>query len=97
MILISDGSVKGLNVAKNIKVVADAFIKHEKLGLILNRLRSEGELSLVSVPSGLSTFGWVPEDDTIRSFDIVGKSILEIPPCPAVHAIEDCLAAVLQN
>ena len=32
-----------------------------------------------------------PEDDTIRTFDIEGKSILEIPDCPAVRASKDCL------
>ena len=94
MILVSDGSAKGLNVAKNIKMVADTTITYEKVGLILNRLRGEAERSQVSVPFGLNTFGWIPEDDTIRSFDIDGKSILEIPECPAVRALKDCLAVI---
>ena len=34
------------------------------------------------------------EDNTIRFFDIEGKSILEIPDCPAMRASESCLAAM---
>lgn len=94
MILVSDASAKGLNVVKTIKEVVDDAIEYEKLGLILNRLRDEGERSHVSVPPELNCIGWIPEDDTIRSFDIQGKSILEIPDCPALNASENCLVAM---
>jgi CO dehydrogenase maturation factor len=94
MILVSDASAKALNVAQNLKQVADTTIKYEKLGLILNRIRNEAERSQVRVPFELSTFGWIPEDDTIRSYDIDDKSILKIPECPAMHALQDCLTAI---
>ena len=94
MILVSDASAKGLNVVRTIKDVADDAIEYEKLGLILNRLRGEREMSQLSVPSELNCIGWIPEDDTIRSFDIQGKSILEIPDCPAMLASENCLAVM---
>jgi CO dehydrogenase maturation factor len=94
MILVSDASAKGLNVVKTIKDVADDAIQYDKIGLILNRLRSETERSRLSIPPELECIGWVPEDDTIRSFDIEGRSILEIPDCPAVRALRKCLTAV---
>ena len=93
MILVSDASAKGLNVVKTIKDVADDAIQYDKIGLILNRLRSESERSRVSIPPEVECIGWVPEDDTIRSFDIEGRSILEIPDCPAVRALRKCLFA----
>jgi CO dehydrogenase maturation factor len=94
MILVSDASAKGLNVVKTIKDVADDAIQYDKIGLILNRLRSESERSRVSIPPELECIGWVPEDDTIRSFDMEGRSILKIPDCPAVRALRKCLTAV---
>ena len=94
MILVSDASAKGLNVVKTIKDVVDDAIEYEKIGLILNRLHSETERSQVCVPPELECIGWVPEDDTIRSFDIEGRSILEIPDCPAARALRKCLTAV---
>ena len=91
MLLISDTSVRGLNVAKTIKEVADTAIGYEKLGLILNRLRGEAEKEQLSVPHELNYIGWIPEDDTIRTTDIQGQSILEIADCPAMQASKNCL------
>jgi CO dehydrogenase maturation factor len=92
LILVSDASAKGLNVAKTIKEVSDTAIEYEKVGLILNRLRSEEERKKLSISDELNCLGWVPEDDTIRTFDIEGRSILETPDCPAVQAAKSCIA-----
>ena len=54
--------------------------------------RSEEEKKRLSIPDGLNCLGWVPEDDTIRTFDIEGRSILETPDCPAVQAAKSCMA-----
>ena len=91
LILGSDASAKGLNVAKSIKEVSDTAIDYEKIGLILNRLHSEQEASGLSIPEELNCLGWIPEDNTIRTFDIEGKSILEIPDSPAIRASRNCL------
>lgn len=94
LVLVSDASAKGLNVVKTIKDVAVDAIEYEKLGLILNRLRSEAERIHISVPAELNCIGWIPEDDAIRSFDIEGKSLLEIPDCSAMLASKKCLTAM---
>jgi CO dehydrogenase maturation factor len=91
LILVSDASAKGLNVAKSIKEVSDTAIDYDTVGLIVNRLHNEKEAAGLLTLSELSCLGWIPEDDTIRTFDIEGKSILEIPDCPAVRASKDCL------
>ncbi len=91
LILVSDASAKSLNVAQSIKKVSDAAIEYDKVGLIVNRLHSEQEAAGLLIPPELNCLGWIPEDNTIRTFDIEGKSILEIPDCPAVRASKDCL------
>lgn len=94
LILVSDASAKGLNVVKTIKDVSDSAIEYEKVGLILNRLRGEEEREKISIPAELNCLGWVPEDDTIRMFDIEGRSILEAPECAAIQAAKSCIALI---
>ena len=91
LILVSDASRKGINVVRTIKEVSDDAIEYEKAGLILNRLRNTEEREKLLIPPELNCLGWIPEDDTIRSFDIEGKSILGIDTSPAIAAAENCL------
>lgn len=91
LILVSDASRKGINVVQTIKEVSADAIDYEKAGLILNRLRNGKEREKLSIPPELNCLGWIPEDDTIRSFDIDGLSILEIDESPAIDALENCL------
>ena len=94
LMLVSDGSAKGLNVVKTIKEVSDSAIEYKKVGLILNRLRSAEERDGLSIPDELNCLGWVPEDDIIRSFDMEARSILDAPDCEAVQAVKDCLVSM---
>jgi CO dehydrogenase maturation factor len=94
LVLVSDPSAKGLNVVKTIKEVSDSAVAYEKHGLILNRVRGESEFNQIKMPDELVSLGWIPEDDTIRSFDIEGRSILEIEDSPALAAVENCLAEI---
>lgn len=91
LILVSDASAKGIHVVKTIKDVSDDAIDYEKAGLILNRLRGQAEFEKLAIPPDLNCLGWIPEDDTIRSFDIDGRSILEIDDSPALAAVKNCL------
>lgn len=93
LILVSDPSVKGIEVAQTIKDVSERTMDNERIGLIVNRIRDEDEKRLI-IPHGFNILGLVPEDDTIRHFDIEGKSLLELPDCPALTAIRRCLAGM---
>lgn len=93
LILVSDPSVKGIEVAQIIKDVSERAMEHERIGFIMNRIRYEYEERL-AIPPGFNIVGSVPEDDTIRHFDIEGRSLLELPDCPALTAIRGCLAAM---
>lgn len=88
LVLVSDASAKGVNVAREIKKVAAKTVNYKKAMLILNRIRSSEEAEKVIQKTDLPVAGWIPEEDLIRDFDIEGKSILELPDCPALKALD---------
>lgn len=94
LILVSDASARGLKVASTIKEVAANAIQYERMGLILNRLHDHEERSRLAINKDLNCLGWIPEDNTIRTFDIEGRSILEAPDSQAVLAAKDCMASL---
>lgn len=96
LMLVSDASVKGLNVAATIQQVSKGMMKYEKAGLIVNRLKSPKERDLLRLPPELHCLGWVPEDDAVRACDMEGRSILEMADFPALAAINTCLEAMFR-
>jgi CO dehydrogenase maturation factor len=87
LLLVSDASIKGLHVASTIKTVADKTMHCQSHGLILNRINKGEEKNAVSIPADLDYLGWIPEDPTVRAFDIHGKSFLDIDECLAMTSI----------
>jgi len=92
LLLVSDQSAKGLAVASSILDVASRAVGFERCGLVVNRVRA-GEESGTGAPAGLPLLGILPEDDTIRRFDIEGKSFLDLPECPVRAGMRRCLSA----
>jgi CO dehydrogenase maturation factor len=87
LLLVSDTALKGIRVAETIRNVADEAIEYSKLGLLINRARSEEDFHSLAAKTDLPVLGWIPEDDTVREFDIDARSFLEIPSCPALDAV----------
>lgn len=94
LILVSDLSAKGINVARTIHEVAGEAVKFDRAGLIINRVRDAAELDQVRLPEQLVFLGPVPEDAIIRSADIAGESFLGLPGAAAFEAVEQCLTAM---
>lgn len=92
LLLVSDASFKGANVIKAIHRVAGRVLEYERTGVILNRLKNEGELDKVDLDS-LTLLGFLAEDDVIRSFDIEGTPLLRLPEGPSVDAMRKILDA----
>ena len=92
LLLVSDTSLKGINVIKTISKLAHKIIWYERMGVILNRLQTEDELSHVDL-SELELLNCIPEDIEIRDFDIQGKSLLQISEGPALIRLRDGLRA----
>ncbi len=91
LVLVSDTSARGLNVARTIKEVSGYAVPYEYAGLVLNRVRGEAELAHIRVPEELPLLGWVPDDDVIRMADMAGTSLLEVADCAATQALRACL------
>ena len=81
LIMISDTSAKGVNVANTIKHLAqdNQAVNYKSMGMILNRVRDESEVHNIKNNVSLNVLGWLPEDDLIREFDFYGRSFLEFP------------------
>ncbi|NPV60339.1 MAG: AAA family ATPase [Actinobacteria bacterium] len=91
LLLVCDTTPKSLNVAETIRKVAEEAVNYRKLGLLVNRARGEGEARALAARSDLPLLGWIPEDETVREFDSSARSFLELPPCQALHAVEEAV------
>lgn len=81
LIVISDTSAKGVNVANTIKHLAqdNKAVDYKRIGMILNRVRDESEAQNIQKNVSIDVLGWLPEDNLIREFDFHGKSFLNFP------------------
>lgn len=96
LLLVSDQSAKGIAVAETIAEVATSAIRGHRTGLLLNRLRSAAELDYIRCNTALPILGWLPEDETIREFDLAGKSFLKLPAdSPTLQAAGAIAASLL--
>ena len=91
VLLASDTSAKGIRVAETIKGVADRMVGGEGAGLVLNRVRTDGEFEAARAGTDLEVLGFIPEDEVIRDFDRAQESFLDLPACPARSAIRSAL------
>lgn len=87
LVLVSDASVKGINVIKTINEVASNLIKYDEVGLILNRLRSKEEIDRINLSKDIPLIGYIHDNNELRDFDIEGRSILELSDEGIVNAV----------
>ena len=93
LFLVSDASVKGMNVVRTIKQVADNAINFETAGLVLNRIKNEDEKNKLSIPDGMSLWGMIQENDVMRDMDRDGKTIFEV----SIPPVEDKMRKILKD
>jgi CO dehydrogenase maturation factor len=94
LITVTDLSARGFQVAATIKSIAQnpRLIGCEKIGLVVNRVREgqEQQIRQSAQKIGLEPLGCIPEDESIASFDSMGKSILELDDTsPSVAAARE--------
>ncbi|MCP4757731.1 MAG: AAA family ATPase, partial [Proteobacteria bacterium] len=97
LILISDTSAKGLNVAGIIKKVAhnNQAVDYKSVGLLINRIIDKDEVDAIMNHVELDLLGWIPEDDLVREFDFKGRSYLDFPvDSPTSAVIRQILASI---
>lgn len=93
LIMVSDTSAKGINVVNSIKHLAqdNKAVDYKSIGMVLNRVRDESEVSNIKNNLPIQLLGWLPEDDLIREFDFYGRSFIDFPDdasvCKTVNQI----------
>jgi CO dehydrogenase maturation factor len=96
LFIVSDATSRGVQTAALIKkmVQDDRVIQCEKIGLIFNRVQGNEELLKQAAQEiGLDVLGYVPQDQNIASYDLVGKPILELPAnSPGLAAVHHIVA-----
>ena len=94
LIIVSDATSRGLQTASQIKgmVQNEKVIKCDKLGLVFNRVQgNEDILEKYAKEMDLEVFGYIPADENIAYFDLVGKSILGLSTSPGVTEVRSIM------
>jgi CO dehydrogenase maturation factor len=77
LVLVSDGSKKGIGVISTIETVAKKLISCKKSGVIFNRTKNSFDSKLISdIPPVLSVIG---EDENQAENDMRGESVFNLP------------------
>jgi CO dehydrogenase maturation factor len=96
LVIVSDATSRGIQTAGLIKkmVQNDRVIQSEKVGLVFNRVQGNKKLlQQAANEMGLQVLGYIPQDENIARYDLVGKSILELPPTsPGLATVRNIVA-----
>lgn len=94
LLLVSDASRKGTEVIKTVKRVADELVMYEKCGAILNRVPDETMLAAVDT-GGIPVLAVIGEDAAQTEFDILGKTVFDLPDSAGIiEGTDKALAAL---
>ncbi|MBS7631550.1 AAA family ATPase [Candidatus Bathyarchaeota archaeon] len=92
MLIVTDPSKMGFETAKRIKeLISEVHIKVGKVFLVGNKFNHQLSSSLNSASSmiGIEVAGYLPNDDEVSSYNMLGKPLLELPDTsPSYKAIE---------
>ena len=91
-LVVTDGSLRGLNAADQIAGLLKKYRFGKQGGLVVNRASTTAG----DPPDGLPLLATVPEDDNVRAFDCEGRSLLDLPAdSPALAAIRPIVEGLL--
>lgn len=96
LLLVSDASRKGIQVAETVYNVSQTCIGFEKAGLLFNRIHGEEDIAQADT-GHVPVLGALPESDAIRKADIQGQSLLLLPDDPIIERFERILSAFLAD
>ena len=98
LIIVTDATVRGIQAASLIKTVAqvDEVMKSNRVGLVINRLKHESNFIIETAQqSGLEILGYIPEDENITKYDLVGEPLINLPDTsPSVLAVQGILEKI---
>ena len=83
LILVSDASRKGTQVIQTVKRVADELVMYERCGAVINRVSEASAMDFVDT-GGIPVLSVIGEDAEQTEFDILGKSVFDLPDSAAI-------------
>lgn len=84
LLLVSDQSRKGVQVAGTIKKVADELVMYDRIGAVINRATNPDLNKYISIP-GTEILAFIDTDEYHAANDIQGKTVFELPPESPVY------------
>jgi CO dehydrogenase maturation factor len=98
LIIVTDATVRGIQAASLIKKITqvDEVMKSTRVGLVINRLKQESNFIIETAQQlGLEILGYVPEDENITKYDLVGEPLINLPDTsPSVLAVQGILEKI---
>jgi CO dehydrogenase maturation factor len=97
LILVSETSTKGMGVVNAIAQVANEkkAVDFKSMGLVLNRIRTQAEVDEIRTRTSLPIYGWIFDDDLIRTFDFQGDPLTGMPETsPSLAVVESILEKI---
>ena len=79
LLLVTDASRKGTQVVRTVRAVAEELVMYEKCGAIVNRVADADAMAFVDT-GDIPVLAVIGEDETQTEFDILGKSVFDLPP-----------------
>ncbi len=94
LLLVSDASRKGVEVVRTVKRVADELVMYEKCGVIFNRVPDEW-MPAAADAGGIPVLAVIGEDAAQTEFDILGRTVFDLPDAAGViEGTKKALAAL---
>ena len=84
LLLVSDQSRKGIQVAGTIKQVADELVMYDRIGAVINRATNPELNKYITIP-GVEILSFIGQDEYHAANDIQGKTVFELPPESEVY------------
>ncbi|NVM31199.1 MAG: AAA family ATPase [Candidatus Helarchaeota archaeon] len=98
LLIITDPTLRGLQTANAIREMAKKFTKASRIGLIINKVSDPTIVETLRAKTDLEILGTIPEDPKIREYDLIGRSLLELPPdSVSLKAITNILNTLEMN
>lgn len=95
LLIVSDASVKGIRTAEHLHHLAAEYAVSGsfRVGLVINKAnRDVSLLEKRAADIGLEIVGYIPEDENIAHFDLLGRPTLALPNhSPSVIAVRDIM------
>ncbi len=79
LLLVSDQSRKGIQVAGTIKQVADELVMYDRIGAVINRATNPELNKYITIP-GMEILAYIGQDEYHAANDIQGKTVFDLPP-----------------